>query len=184
MLPSWYRIFLPRLFILAGAIFGGPAAALVAGPGPQDRLDWMRNELLKSLHDFQRRPDTPKTDGTCSTNTSAGYYALTAGTDTKVAEDFIRRAVARQEMDPNSPRTDQELNHDLWRVKLTEPGDAGNPQSALVSMNLVTGRPLDRRMDGAEYVVDRFSVNERDLAAEILDPLKDGSGSCVPSLEK
>jgi hypothetical protein len=89
--------------------------------------------------------------------------------------------------DAKAALIDQSLDDDVWRVRLTEPGDRQNPKSVLVSLDLATGRPADRRVDGADYVVDRLSVNGRDLAAEILDPLNDGSvghESGVSSVEK
>lgn len=89
--------------MLAGIVFGRPTAASAASPAPQDRLNWIRGELLKSLHDFQSTLDTPKANGTCRTYTFAGYYALVAGMDAKIAQDFIGRAMARQDMDPQSP---------------------------------------------------------------------------------
>jgi hypothetical protein len=74
--------------------------------------------------------------------------------------------------DAKAARIDQSLDHNVWQVRITEPGDRQNPKSLLVSLDLATGRPVDRSVDGADYVVDRLTVNGRDLAVEILDPLR------------
>src|ERR1700683_4145863 len=102
MLRPSCKTILVGFLIMVAVFFGKPSE--VSAASVQDRVDSMRGDLLRAVGNFQSRLDTPKADGTCRTYTFMGYFALAAGLDAKIAEDFISRAMARQEMDPNSRR--------------------------------------------------------------------------------
>jgi hypothetical protein len=95
-----------RLFVAATvvALLVARQAAAAAPPSSQDRLDQMHAALVEAMHNFQKNLDTPKADGTVRTYTHAAQYALAMGMDARTAEDFIRRAMARQDMDHASPK--------------------------------------------------------------------------------
>lgn len=95
--------FRPTVAMILGILALAPLS-LADSPSPQDRLDQMHAALLDALHSFQKNLDTPKADGTVRTYTHAAQYALAMGLDPKIAEDFIRRAMARQYMDPDLPK--------------------------------------------------------------------------------
>jgi hypothetical protein len=92
------------LAILLAICFAFSAFAMADEPTPfsQERLDYFHSHLVHDLNDFKARLDTPKADATVRTYTYAAYHALAIGMDPKMAEDFIRRAMARQDMNPAS----------------------------------------------------------------------------------
>jgi hypothetical protein len=68
----------------------------------EDRLDYFYMEQERDLHNLLTWVDTPKADPTVRTYTHAAYCVMALGADPRIAEKLIGRAMAKQDMDPQS----------------------------------------------------------------------------------
>jgi hypothetical protein len=76
--------------------------------------------------------------------------------DVEALANDVRTAEIRENSDANT-----------WDVTATIPN--ASPQSLESSLDLNTGAPAARRVNGAPYVPDRFTVNGRDISAQIFE---------------
>jgi hypothetical protein len=113
---------------------------LAASTDTQPALDEMHSSLIAAVKSFERNLDTPRADGTVRAYTYAAHYALAVGLDPKIAQNFIDRAMARQNMDPHSPK----FGDIPWQMFANDINDANSVEFTFDSMGAILLRYSDR----------------------------------------